>query len=51
VPVLTGALRLLDHLVGDGQQRFRHLDAQRLGGLEIDHQARWSNRRTCRQID
>jgi hypothetical protein len=26
---------LFDHLVGDREERFRHLDAQRLGGLEV----------------
>jgi hypothetical protein len=29
---------LFDHLIGAGEQRGRHRQAQRLGGLEIDRE-------------
>jgi len=28
--------RLLDHLVGEGEQRWRHLDAKQSRGLQVD---------------
>src|SRR5262245_23388090 len=39
----TLARQLLDHLVGDLLQMYRYVEAQRLGGLHIDHQLklRW----------
>src|SRR5262245_56625619 len=41
--------RLLDHLVGAGEQRWRHLDAERLGGLEV-HQKLVLGGRLHRQV-
>ncbi len=48
-PVMSGcstivaAASLLDHVVGPGQQRHRHVEAERLCGLQIDDQLvfRW----------
>src|SRR5262245_17364512 len=43
------AAPLLDHLVGAGEQRWRHSDAERLRGLEIDCQL-VLGRRLYRQV-
>jgi len=31
-------MQLFDHLIGAGEHRRRHVEAERLGSLEIDHQ-------------
>jgi hypothetical protein len=38
-PALQKLAPLFDHLVGKGEQRRRHAQAQRLRGLEVDHKA------------
>ena len=37
-PASPGHDFLFDHLVGAGEQRRGHIEAKRLGGLEVDHQ-------------
>jgi hypothetical protein len=35
---LQQSIPLFDHLVGGGEQRRRHIDAERLGSLDVDYQ-------------
>ena len=37
-PPEVNCVSSLDHLVGAGEQRGRHVEAERLGGLVVDHQ-------------
>ena len=44
------AQQLLDHLISGGQQSFRHLDAEQLGGLQVDDELELA-RLNDRQVD
>jgi hypothetical protein len=37
--------RLFDHLIGAGEQHRRHFEANRLGGLEVDHKLEFGGKR------
>ena len=45
VPIADIAPLLLDHLVRAGEQRGRHGEAKRLGGLEIDGELKFGRLR------
>ena len=47
--MLVQTRRLFDHLVGAAEQRWRNVEAERLGGLEVDGQLEFG-RRLYRQI-
>ena len=40
-PTKRPLLFLFDHLVGDGEQRRRHVEAECLGGLKIEHELKF----------
>jgi hypothetical protein len=43
---MCAVARLLDHLVGLCEQHHRYVEAERLGGLEVDHKLEFG-----RQLD
>jgi hypothetical protein len=43
--------RLFNHLIGAGEQRGRHGEVERLGGLEVDYQFVLCALNSDRQID